>query len=222
MKYLYKYRWWMSYFSPYLIWRIPTKEKEVFLTFDDGPSDPITARVLQILKEYGAKATFFCVGKNIANNHDLFSKIIDDGHLIGNHTFHHMNGWSVSAERYVASVNRCETIFGSYYFRPPFGKMTWRQIRELKNRFKLIMWSTLSGDFDKSLTTSAILEDLTMNVKKGDIIVFHDNPKTADRLMKILPEFLAFLKQEGYKCSVLREPKKWYQFKSKESATELL
>lgn len=212
MKYLYKYSWWMRFFSPHLIWRIPTKEKEVFLTFDDGPNDPITRKVLDLLKEYNAKATFFCVGKNVSFQPDLFDKIKEEGHLTGNHTHDHMNGWEVSAARYIGSVNTCETIFGSYYFRPPFGKISWRQIAELKNRFKLIMWTTLSGDFDKNLTTSDVLQNLKENLRKGDIIVFHDNPKSADRLMEILPSYLAFLKQEGYKCSVLRPPKKWYHF----------
>lgn len=212
MKYLYKYQWWMSLYSPHLIWKIPTKEKEVFLTFDDGPSDPITSKVLALLKEHDAKASFFCIGKNVVFNPHLLSKIVEEGHLVGSHTFHHFNGWDVSTDRYVGSINKCETIFGSYYFRPPFGKITWRQIRQIKNRFKLFMWTTLSGDFDKSISTSDILSNLKSTVKKGDIIVFHDNPKTADRLLEILPEFLSFLKQEGYKCNVLREPKKWYQF----------
>lgn len=184
------------------------------MTFDDGPSDPITSKVLALLKEHDAKASFFCIGKNVAFLPDLFSQIVKEGHLIGNHTFHHMNGWRASSERYVGSINKCETIFGSYYFRPPFGKMSWKQISALKSRFKLIMWTILSGDFDKSISASDILSDLKENVKKGDIIVFHDNPKTADRLMEILPEFLTYLQQEGYVCSVLREPKKWYQFTS--------
>ncbi|MFT6715522.1 MAG: peptidoglycan/xylan/chitin deacetylase (PgdA/CDA1 family) [Saprospiraceae bacterium] len=202
----------MKLFSPHLIWKIPTKQKEVFLTFDDGPSEPITSKVLALLREYDAKASFFCIGKNVAYHPDLFSKIIDEDHLVGNHTFHHLNGWKFSSDRYVASINKCETIFGSYYFRPPFGKITWKQIAQLKNRFKLIMWTILSGDFDKSISTADILSDLKTNVKKGDIVVFHDSAKAADRLMEILPSFLSFLKQEGYKCSVLREPKKWYQF----------
>ncbi|MFT6746280.1 MAG: peptidoglycan/xylan/chitin deacetylase (PgdA/CDA1 family) [Glaciecola sp.] len=215
VNYFYKSRWWMKLFSPHLIWRIATREKEVFLTFDDGPSDPITTKVLSLLKEFDAKATFFCIGKNVGYNPALFSAIVNEGHLIGNHTFHHINGWKCSGERYVASINRCETIFGSSFFRPPFGKITWKQIRHIKHRFKIVMWTILSGDFDKSLNTADILADLKLNVKKGDIIVFHDNAKTADRLLEILPQFLAFLKQEGYKCSVIREPKKWYHFNSK-------
>lgn len=212
MNYLYKYRWWMRLFSPHLIWRIPTRKKEVFLTFDDGPSEFITAKVLELLKQHDAKATFFCLGKNVAYHPDLFSQIKEEGHLVGNHTFHHISGWNVSPERYIGSVNKCESVFGSYFFRPPYGKMTWKQISKLKERFKLIMWTSLSGDFDKSIPTSEILIDLKSTLKKGAIIVFHDNAKTASRLLEILPEYLTFLTQQGYQCSVLREPRKWYQF----------
>ena len=212
MNYLYRYRWWMSLFSPHLIWRIPTRKKEVFLTFDDGPSEVITAKVLDLLQEHDAKATFFCLGKNVDYNPDLFSRIKDEGHEVGNHTFHHISGWNVSTERYVGSINKAESIFGGYFFRPPYGKITWSQISSIKSRFQLIMWTALSGDFDKAIPTSEILTNLKSSLKKGDIIVFHDNAKTASRLLEILPEYLAFLKQQGYECSVLRTPRKWYQF----------
>lgn len=209
MKYLFKYRWWMKLYSSNLVWRIPTKEKEVFLTFDDGPSDPITGAVLDLLKSFNAKGTFFCVGKNVSHNPSLFKRIMEEGHVVGNHTQNHINGWKSSVNKYLGDVNRCETIFGTEFFRPPYGKMTMGQIRALKKRFTLVMWTLLSGDFDKTISTDAILEDLKKSVKQGDIIVFHDNPKMSERLLKILPDFLLFLQEQGYSCSPLRKPKKW-------------
>lgn len=198
----------MKLYSRHLVWNVPTKEREVFITFDDGPSEHTTDQILEYLKQYDAKASFFCVGKNVQFNPKLFQKIIDDGHLIGNHTYDHNNGWQTSKKRYVNSVYRCESIFGTDYFRPPFGKMTIPQIWALKNRFKIVMWSLLSGDFDVNADPDELLQDLKKSVKSGDIIVFHDSAKAKNNVLSILPRFLAFLEENGYKCSTLRPAKK--------------
>ena len=207
MKYFYKHHWWMNLFSRHLIWRIPTNEKEVFLTFDDGPHDPITEEVLDLLKVHGAKASFFCIGKQVDSCPDLVTRMHQEGHLVGNHTNDHLNGWTVDCANYVNSVRTCDKKIDSTFFRPPYGKISWKQIGELKGRFSIFMWTMLSGDFDHTMDLDVIKSKLKKEVRKGDIIVFHDNLQTAERLRDVLPDFLSFLKLKGFKCSVLRDPK---------------
>lgn len=207
MRYLYKVRWWMKFYSRHLIWRISTRKKEVFITFDDGPHPTITPWVLAVLKEYDAKASFFCVGKNVDINPDVFKQIIQEGHVVGNHTYEHEIGWKTSVEKYLMSVNRCESVFGTPFFRPPHGRINHRQINALKDKFQIVMWSLMSGDFDPSLSPNGMLSYLQENVTKGDIIVFHDSEKAIENLKIILPKFLEFLKQNNYQCSVLRSDK---------------
>jgi peptidoglycan-N-acetylglucosamine deacetylase len=200
----------MRLYSPYLHWNLRTKEKEVFLTFDDGPTPGVTEDVLAILKEHNAKATFFCLGVNVEANVSLFNKVLDGGHEIGNHTFDHPDGWANSNERYITNVNRCEMVFGSKFFRPPYGKISHRQIRKLKHRFQIIMWTMLSGDFDGNLSPDEILKDLIKNTKKGNIVVFHDNQVAKHNVLAVLPKYLKFLTENGYQCNVLRPGKRWF------------
>lgn len=207
MKYLYQVRWWMRLYSSHLVWRIHTNKKEVFLTFDDGPNPQITPWVLETLKKHNAKATFFCIGNNVTLYPNVFKQILSEGHQVGNHTFNHEVGWKTEVHKYVNSVNKCESVFGSPFFRPPHGRITRRQIRALKDRYKIIMWSLMSGDFDQTITPTEILEYLQTNVKKGDIIVFHDSEKAKNNLEIVLPQFLQYLKEHGFICSVLTAPK---------------
>lgn len=202
----------MKLYSPFLTWRIPNDNNEVFLTFDDGPTQGVTDEILKILDSYQVKATFFCLGKNVEDNVTLFNDLLEKGHEIGNHTYDHPDGWEISNSRYTVAVNRCESVFGSKFFRPPYGKITPVQIKKLRKRFQIVMWSILSGDFDVNGSTDEMLENLKEHTTSGDIIVFHDSLKAKKNVLTLLPLYLDFLKEKGFKCSVLRTSNRWSLF----------
>ncbi len=189
-------------------WRFSSKKKEIYLTFDDGPTPEITQWVLKTLALYHAKATFFCIGKNIKNHPDIFHKILDGGHAIGNHTYAHCNGWKTSTINYVKSVLKTEKEIEKFkhknlntqkLFRPPYGKIKPSQTKMLrKNNYQIIMWTVLSADFDSSITSNTCLEYVINNVENGSIIVFHDSVKAFKKLQDTLPKILAYFSEKGY------------------------
>lgn len=198
LDYFYKSRWWMRLLYPSLTWKIKTTNKEIFLTFDDGPEPVITPWVLDTLSKYNAKATFFCIGNNVTKHPEVYQRIIDEGHLTGNHTYNHENGWKTDYKEYIESVKKCEHTFGSIFFRPPYGKIKFRQIRKIKKRFQIIMWTVLSGDFDKTISKESSLDTTLKYSEKGNIIVFHDSLKAEEKLKYILPKVLEELTNKGY------------------------
>mgnify|MGYP000527759070 CR=1 FL=1 len=141
---------------PRLVWEFPVTTKTIYLTFDDGPTPEITPLVLQELKKYNAKATFFCIGKNIVNHPEIFQEIISDGHTVANHTQHHENAWKVSSKIYLDNINATAELLPkdtAKLFRPPYGKLTPKVSKKiLKTGYKIIMWNVLSGDFDTTLS----------------------------------------------------------------------
>lgn len=203
----------MRFFSKYT-WRFRSKKKEIFLTFDDGPTPEITEFVLSELKKYQAKATFFCIGKNIKNHPEIFNKIISDDHSIGNHTQNHLKGWKTETETYIDNILECENIisnsvenFGnskiknkkSKFFRPPYGKIKKSQAKELLKRdYKIIMWDVLSADFDTTISKEKCLQNVLKNTTKGSIIVFHDSLKAAERIKYALPKVLKAFSDKGF------------------------
>ena len=202
MFYLVKSPWLLKNFFPTCIWEMETKENILYLTFDDGPHPVVTPFVLDILKEYNAKATFFCIGKNVANQTDVYQRIIREGHAVGNHTFDHLNGWKTSDEKYLQNISEAQQIIHSNLFRPPYGRITKFQIRQLSARaFKLktIMWSVLSGDFDPDLPIEECYLNVASNSKAGSIIVFHDSLKAFEKLKIVLPGILKHFTSGGYK-----------------------
>lgn len=188
------------------VWSFAKKEKNIYLTFDDGPTPKITEWVLDTLKQYNAQATFFCIGKNIEQNPAVFKKIIDHGHAIGNHTYDHLNGWKSKKKDYINSVLKTEKIISEFIehpfqklFRPPYGRIRISQTNELsKLNYKVIMWSVLSGDFDHEITIDQCLKNVINNSNNGDIIVFHDSVKAFDKLKVVLPKTLKVLNEKGY------------------------
>ncbi len=189
-----------------IFWNIPTERKEVFLTFDDGPVPETTEFVLEQLDKFNAKATFFCVGDNIRKNTSLFEKIQKQGHGVGNHTFHHLNGWKHSLKSYVDNVRMCESLTGSKLFRPPYGRMTPLQRYVLQNEFFILLWSVLPGDFDPKLSSEKCLDRVMKHsVNPGSIIVFHDSIKAENKLKYTLPKFLHTYSNMGYSFSVITE-----------------
>lgn len=196
-------------FSNY-VWDIPTVEKKVYLTFDDGPTPEITAWVLDQLKEFNAKATFFCIGENIQKYPEIFDSILTNGHTIGNHTFNHHNGWKTKTSDYIENVLLCKEVIrkqttdNTQLFRPPYGKIRKSQANLLrKNGYKIIMWDVLSADFDASISPEKCLHNVIRNTQPGSIIVFHDSEKSHKNLVFTLPKFLTFLKQNNYVCEVI-------------------
>lgn len=193
---------------PNYIWDIPNNENKVFLTFDDGPTPEITEWTLEQLKKYEAKATFFCIGNNIQKYPEIFQKVIQQGHAIGNHTFNHLKGWKTSNDEYIMNVNLCQSEIVNRksqivnLFRPPYGKIKPSQSRVLRKLgYKIIMWDVLSYDFDQTITPEKCLDNVLKNVETGSIIVFHDSIKAAQNLKYVLPKTLDFLKEKGFVCA---------------------
>ena len=193
-------------FSNY-IWDIPNNENKVYLTFDDGPTPKITEWTLQQLKNYNSKATFFCIGDNVRKYPELFQKVIDEEHSIGNHTFNHLNGWKISDVDYIKNVQLCQLKIDNNQFsinnlfRPPYGKIKPSQSKKLRKLgYKIIMWDVLSEDFDTEISPEQCLENVLKNVTSGSIIVFHDSKKAYRNLEYTLPRTLEFLKEKGFFC----------------------
>jgi len=191
---------------PSLYWNIPTKENEIFITFDDGPTPGVTDKVLSLLKKYDAKASFFCLGKNVQKEPALFQRILKEGHSVGNHTYNHLNSWKNANEDFMDNVNACAEVFESRLFRPPYGKIRSTQIRKLSKSYKIIMWSALSMDYNKDCSPKQCLNLATKNLKAGDIIVFHDSLKAEKNMFYALEGTLEYAKEKGFKCSSIKPP----------------
>lgn len=195
--------WWARALFPHYTWRMPSKEKVVYLTFDDGPHPIITPWVMEQLKHYNAKATFFCIGSNVVAFPETYEAIQQEGHAIGNHTFHHLNGWKTPARLYLEDVAKAEEWIQSNLFRPPYGKITAKQAQGLchtnQKRKSIIMWDVLSADYDTSYTSRQCTANVLDNVEAGSIIVFHDSEKAFPNLKSTLPLVLKQLDSEGYK-----------------------
>jgi peptidoglycan/xylan/chitin deacetylase (PgdA/CDA1 family) len=186
-----------------LVWRIRTSEKDVYLTFDDGPNPGVTEDVLAILATYRTKATFFCVGENVARYPGLYRKILEAGHSVGNHTFNHLNGWKISTGEYLQNIQLCRNQVDSRLFRPPYGRITRGQINGLKQDYRIIMWSMLSMDYDRRIPAKDSLKMVCNHIRPGAIIVFHDSLKASDKVRTMLPGLLRYLEEKGYSAKVL-------------------
>jgi peptidoglycan-N-acetylglucosamine deacetylase len=185
------------------IWRFSNSEKAIYLTFDDGPHPEITPWVLQQLKQYNAKATFFMVGKNAADHPEIVSEIIANGHSIGNHTFNHLNGWETSRKDYISDVDKCHEIFDSKLFRPPYGKIKPEQAKHLVGRFKIIMWDVLSRDYDQKISPNMCFKIIKYFSRNGSIIVFHDSKKAERNLYYSLPRTLEHFSGKGFEFKAI-------------------
>jgi peptidoglycan-N-acetylglucosamine deacetylase len=204
-KFLHKTPAWIQKLYPGFVWQVPTHEQEIFLTFDDGPVPEATEYVLEQLKKYNAKATFFCVGENMVRYPEIAQKIVSDGHAIGNHTHNHLKGWQTNNFTYLRSTLRCEQEIektGSRkLFRPPYGRITRAQAKALKG-YRIVMWNRLSWDFDKNVDHKKAVKYLC-DAPTGSILVFHDNPKSFKNMAIMLPQVLEHYSKAGYKFSAL-------------------
>lgn len=187
---------------PDVVWDLHSERnaKKVFLTFDDGPTPEITKWIIETLAKYDAKATFFCLGKNVEQYPDLYKLLIKAGHAVGNHSYSHIKGWGVSAERYIEDVDLADSFVHSNLFRPPYGRITKSQARRLGDRYNLILWDVLSRDYSSLVSPQACLRTVVKNVEGGSIVVFHDSKKAYPRLKYVLPRVLEYLYSNGYEC----------------------
>ncbi len=187
---------------PSLIWRKETNNKEIWLTFDDGPEPEVTPWVLAVLKKENVKATFFLVGQQIEEFPDLVGAIIKEGHTIANHSYSHTNGWLCAKEKYIADVEKCQEFMPSnQLFRPPYGKITKAQIALLKENYKIVFWDVLSWDFLQNISPKRVQENILKNTKEGSIIVLHNNQNSYKNLKPILEETIQILKEKGFNFS---------------------
>ena len=179
-------------------WRIPVKEKCIYLTFDDGPIPEVTPWVLEILASFDAHATFFCVGDNVNKHPDIYKQILVADHRTGNHSFHHIKAWNTPKAIYMQNVSKAKELIDSHIFRPPHGQLTLPLIRALRKNFSIVLWSVLSYDFDQSITPEKCLSILIRYTRPGDIIVFHDSLKAEPRMKYALPRFLEHFHSKGF------------------------
>ena len=188
------------------IWHVNNNANSVYLTFDDGPHPTITPFVLDVLNKYNAKATFFCIGKNVIENPEIYQRIINEGHAIGNHTHNHCNGWKVDSLEYIDNITQAANYIQSNLFRPPYGRITASEIKGIYKKnpdMKIVMWDVLTGDFDINLTPEKCLKHAVNSTKPGSIIVFHDSEKAFKRLEYSLPRFLKHCQENGWQLKKL-------------------
>jgi peptidoglycan-N-acetylglucosamine deacetylase len=198
-------------FYPSLVWKKNDDAKTVYLTFDDGPIPEVTEWVLDILKSFDIKATFFCIGDNIKKHPAIFQKILDEKHSVGNHTFNHLKGWNTDDLSYFENAISCQTEIDKYnngpskkLFRPPYGRIKKSQIVQLQeNGFEIIMWTTLSQDYRQDLSPEKCLKKTLKATKNGSIVLFHDSLKAKNNMMYVLPKFIETLLKEGYEFKQL-------------------
>ncbi len=181
-----------------LLWRFSPNKPVVYLTFDDGPNDSTTTDILKILEKEKIKGTFFCIGNNVVKNPEIFQEIIEKGHSVGNHSMSHINGWKVTKNKYLEDIEKAAEIIKSSLFRPPYGKLNFRSTSQLKKKFEIVMWDINSGDFDKSLSYSQVIENVLKNVRNGSIIVLHDNKKFEHLTLNALVPIIKGLKKKGF------------------------
>ena len=180
---------WMKLLFPRLVWNVPN-DSNVYLTFDDGPHPIATPKVLEVLNQFGIKATFFCVGSNAQKYPEIIRDIERAGHVLANHTYHHENGWTTPVDAYMDSITRTSTLIKSNLFRPPYGRIKLRSIYRIKNAgFQIIMWSWLSKDYNAKLQNTTIIS-AAKHIKAGDVLVFHDSQKTEERIEELLMEII--------------------------------
>lgn len=190
-------------YYPRLVWDIPNEENKIYLTFDDGPIPEITEWVLDILKQYNIKATFFCLGCNAAKNAKILEQIRERGHVVGNHSCHHLSGWDSSDEAYLNNIKKANKLLNTKLFRPPYGRIKKSQITNLIEDYKVIMWDVLSGDFDPKTTPEKCYNNVIKNTKTGSVIVFHDSVKASENLKYALPKTIEYLLEQGFIFDVI-------------------
>ncbi len=208
MIYFTKTPFWLKMLYPGCLWNYPPDPdgKKIYLSFDDGPHAAATPFVLDELKKYNAKATFFCIGKNVVAEPSIYKRILMEGHRVGNHSFNHLNGWKTESKIYLENIEKAREQIDSDLFRPPYGRSTAFQIRNLKEKlhYKIVMWDVLSGDFDPAVNGQVAAERVIRKSKPGSIVVFHDSAKAFPVLQVSLPLVLAYFSGKGFSFETIK------------------
>lgn len=189
---------WLRWLYPNALWRMDKKVHAVYLTFDDGPVPESTPFILDTLAQYNVKATFFMVGENVLRYHDLYNRIVEEGHQVGNHTFNHMGSLKHWALTYGINTEKANELIHAHLFRPPHGWMRWSVYWWLSKRYKIVMWDLVTRDYSKWMTPEDVLKNVIRYARNGSIITFHDSMKSIEKLKYALPEALKWLKEQGY------------------------
>lgn len=197
--YVVKTNWLLrNLYAPGLTWSMPTHKRSVYLTFDDGPHPAITPFVLDALALHNAKATFFCIGNNVEKNSEVYTRLLSEGHSVGNHTYNHINGWKANTHDYISEVSRTASLVHSHLFRPPYGRISRAQARLLRQHYRIVMWDVLSADFDEKISAERCFNNVIKNVRSGSIVVMHDSEKAFPRLEHALPKVLLYLTENNF------------------------
>jgi len=193
----------LNYIYPKAIWRKEKDKNNIYLTFDDGPIPEITPWILDCLKEKDVKATFFCVGENIKKNPEIFKRILDEGHAVGNHTYNHLRGWNTDDKEYLDNIYKCQELTQTTLFRPPYGRAKKSQMSILENDFQIIMWDVLTGDYDYKISPEQCFKNCIDYCRNGSIIVYHDNIKAINNVKFALPKSIDYLLNQGFQFKTL-------------------
>ncbi|MBQ5594495.1 MAG: polysaccharide deacetylase family protein [Alistipes sp.] len=192
----------LRWMFPNVIWNIEDRDG-IYLTFDDGPTPGVTEWILQTLDRYDAKATFFVLGKNVELYPDLYQMILDRGHKIGNHTYSHQKGWELPLDRYIEDVDLAGDMLHTELFRPPYARVTRKQLKVIAQRYRIVMWNVLSRDYNIHLTPKMCLRETLKGLRGGDIISMHDSAKSFKNTSYILPALLRKAQSMGLKCKII-------------------
>lgn len=201
MFYYVKTPFWLKKLYNRGLWQLPGNRKVIYLSFDDGPNPAITSFVLDELSKFNAKATFFCIGNNVAKYPQLYQRILDEGHAVGNHTYDHLNGWKTNKKDYLDNILKAKKYIDADLFRPPYGRISRAQANALKSaevQFHTVMWSVLSGDFDNRISPEKCYDNVLKNASNGSIVVFHDSEKAKTRMQYALPLVLQYFYEQGF------------------------
>lgn len=190
---------------PKALWRADRFSRKIYLTFDDGPVEAATPLVLDMLNRYRVPATFFCVGDNVVKNRPIFERIVAEGHAVGNHSFHHVNGWNTDTKKYLQDVEDCAKLFHSDLFRPPYGRMKPAQYSALRRRYRIILWDVLSADYDAGTSKEQCLQNVLKNVRNGSVVVFHDSLKALRNMEYALPRFIEEARNRGFEFALFQD-----------------
>lgn len=201
---------------PGALWNVKNAKSEIYLTFDDGPTLEVTPWVLEQLRLFDAKATFFCLGKRVDGNKEIFKEIVNDHHSTGHHTYDHVLGWKVSKDAYMSNVIKGNAWIRSPLFRPPYGKLSWEQYHAISQKYTLVMWDVNSYDYNQDVSAERCLKYLIRNTKPGSIVLFHDSEKSYKKLRYILPEFLEAMIKKNYTFHALETSMNYYKNESDE------
>ena len=193
---------WLRWMFPRAYWRMDKNERAVYLTFDDGPIPEATPFILDTLRQFDTKATFFMVGDNVRKYPHLFQKVKEEGHQLGNHTFNHLGGLKHLTKTYVDNAEKANKLIGAHLFRPPHGWMRPPQYYWLRRKYQIVMWDLVTRDYSKWLTAEDVVQNVKNFARNGSIITFHDSLKSIDKLHTALPQSLEWLKSQGYQFKV--------------------